>query len=740
MMASASDRPCPGRAQVCLELEPLEERCLLSGTSFTADPVIPLISQSTKVHLQAIYQQGLQMGNRPDVFAKVGDSISWISQYLDDLGSSLYNPSDPGVTGAYTGLASTIDYFRAVPLPGGTKAITIPTQAAPLLPQPGPTNSFNRNSLAAFGGWTTGNLLNPNQGFPEASEFLTIRPAFALIMIGTNDVVTNILDGDTPAAFQARLTQVADTALSLGVIPVLSTIPDMTGLGPLAEVTALEYNQIMADVAASLDVPLWNYWLALQPLPNEGISADGVHPDSSPLGSGNFTPGSLLFGMNVRNLTAVEVLNKLLDVVVENGMPDILNLLLTGPTVQYVTSLYQTLLGHVPDPAGLQTYGELVQNGLPLETVVPVIWQAADHRGREVNQFYSAYLHRTPGAAEQAGWVNAFLAGATEEQVQAAILTSPEYQAGHASDDAFVAGLYQDVLGRSADITGEAGWVQALENGLSRTQLALDFLQGAEFEQNVIAGYYQTFLNRQAGPAELQSWLNTLRQTGQSFEAVGEEILESQEYFGMVQPTTSYLTGLYQTLLGRPLDAGALTDWEPLIQYGAPFPDISTGIWQSAEHRSREITQYYATYLHRTPSATELAGWLNDFEAGATEDQVQAAILTSPEYQAGHASDDAFVAGLYLDVLGRPADTASQASWVQNLHNGMSREQLALTFLQSPEFQSNVIAGYYQAFLNRTAATAEIQFWASFIQANGLSVEAAGEQILESYEFYAAPH
>src|SRR5437016_7535377 len=136
------------RNRARIHIEHLEDRQVLDGGSFMAEPVLPVITEGMKQHLQAVYAQGLQRGNRPDVFAKVGDSMSWLSQYLNDLGSTYYNPSDPAVAGTYTFLAPVINFFRSQPLPGTVAFRTSPYQAAPLLPQTHGVNSFNRDRLA----------------------------------------------------------------------------------------------------------------------------------------------------------------------------------------------------------------------------------------------------------------------------------------------------------------------------------------------------------------------------------------------------------------------------------------------------------------------------------------------------------------------------------------------------------------------------------------------------------------
>jgi hypothetical protein len=187
---------------------------------------------------------------------------------------------------------------------------------------PGGTNSFLRNSLAAHSGWTSAILLDPaSSGVPGLTplqaELVTNRPTFALIMIGTNDIFLSSLTG-----FQDRLTTIVQQTTALGVIPVLSTLPDNAAIGGSFEPAVLATNQAIALVAATQDVPLWNYWAALQALPNLGLGSDGIHPTADPAGTGLFTTDGLQYGYNVRNLTAVQVLKKLLIDVEQNGTPD----------------------------------------------------------------------------------------------------------------------------------------------------------------------------------------------------------------------------------------------------------------------------------------------------------------------------------------------------------------------------------------------------------------------------------
>ena len=138
---------------------------------------------------------------------------------------------------------------------------------------------------------------------PLACEYRLVKPSVALIMLGTNDVVST-----SDANFEADMRQVIELTIADGIVPVLSTIPPLfrTGLDGRSE----QLNVIIVRLAREYDIPLWDYWSALQGLPNSGMGPDGVHPNWAPAGhSSDFTPQYLQYGMVVRNLTALYVLD-----------------------------------------------------------------------------------------------------------------------------------------------------------------------------------------------------------------------------------------------------------------------------------------------------------------------------------------------------------------------------------------------------------------------------------------------
>ncbi len=251
----------------------------------TQVPLYPYVSGLSE-HAHQIFFQGQALGNRADVFSKIGDSITVSPVFLSPIGTGDYQLHDYGY------LQSAIDYYSV------TWART--------------SNSFSNSSLAAKVGWTSGAVLNPANADPVncfagesplVCEYRAVRPAVAIIMLGTNDV-----PGGSATSFEGNMRRVIETTVSMGVIPVVSTIPPMHRTGVEGRVE--EFNGILAALTREYDVPLLDYWSALQGLPNDGLGSDGVHPSTAPSGnSANFTPEYLQYGMTVRNLTALWALD-----------------------------------------------------------------------------------------------------------------------------------------------------------------------------------------------------------------------------------------------------------------------------------------------------------------------------------------------------------------------------------------------------------------------------------------------
>jgi hypothetical protein len=283
-------------------------------------PVVPRIDADTKTRLRAVLQAGQALGNRTGVFAKAGDSITATNSFLTDVGCGAVN------------LAGHIDVVRAM---AAFSQDTVPTNGDPVWC--GASNSFTRTSLAAERGWSAGNALAPfaepvpdpacasaPYDAPLPCELHLLHPSVAVVMFGTNDAEHSA----DPARFVRELTAIVTACVDTGVIPILSTIPPRPG-NPEMDGRVLAYNQAIVRIAFTQRVPLVNYWRALVDgdTINQGIGGDGVHPT---VASGctphceatDFSDEGLRYGFDVRNLTTLQALTKVLNVVIDDGPPD----------------------------------------------------------------------------------------------------------------------------------------------------------------------------------------------------------------------------------------------------------------------------------------------------------------------------------------------------------------------------------------------------------------------------------
>jgi hypothetical protein len=256
----------------------------------------------TKARLRAIWQAGQARGRRPNVLAKVGDSITASGSFLADVGDGR------AVLGNHRELAPIIAYYRAARVDRSEGRAH---------------NSLNRRSLAAKAGWMGSDILGIHPGRPVVKpsplqqEYGAINPSVALIMFGTNDIDQTGVD-----FFSSNLTAIVHTSIDAGIIPVLSTIPDRMDY-PQAAYRTAPFNDAIRDLAAQEHLPLIEYWAAMRQLPNNGLGSDMVHPSIYPgHGSVTFTAKGLRYGWNLRNFLTLQMLARLKAVVIDNGLPE----------------------------------------------------------------------------------------------------------------------------------------------------------------------------------------------------------------------------------------------------------------------------------------------------------------------------------------------------------------------------------------------------------------------------------
>jgi hypothetical protein len=171
-----------------------------------------------------------------------------------------------------------------------------------------------------------------------------------------------------------------------------------------------------------------------------------------------------------------------------------------------------------------------------------------------------------------------------------------------------------------------------------------------------------------------------------------------------VDPNVQLAEKLYAKTLGRLPGTGEGALWAGALAAGMSPNQAAQGFVGSAEFLSNLVAGYYTRYLGRDASPAELNLWKAALQSGMTYEQMTVGFLNSAEYFAhtdGTSKD--FVQGLYQNLLGRAANGAEVASWVQVLSQGLTPQQVIGDFLASLEYCQRVVNEAYQHYLGRPA-------------------------------------
>jgi len=237
-------------------------------------PVIPTVSAVART----IYEEGLDKGNNPDHFSKVGDCQNITTYFLAPFDvPGFYVLGDQ-----YAYLQEAIDHF---------------------------SGSWSRESAAVHGGMNVASVLSPfwasederckSGESPLDCELRLYQPSIVLISMeeswGSNNKVEN---------YEKYMRQIIETVIEFGALPILSTKADNIE-GNYA------INTTNARLAYEYDLPLWNFWRAVQSLPNQGLDEGGFHLTLSGLEIPNDFSNSrnMRQGWPNRNLTALQVVD-----------------------------------------------------------------------------------------------------------------------------------------------------------------------------------------------------------------------------------------------------------------------------------------------------------------------------------------------------------------------------------------------------------------------------------------------
>ena len=261
-----SSTPTPGGPPIATPVPPTD----VNGIAIDQFVIMP---PAVQANMRAIFAAGQALGRNPRAYSKVGDSTIENPHFMLRFDSEPYN------LGQYAYLQDIINVYLG---------------------------SHARESIAVRRGIHAWSLLNPqwadetqcepNEG-PLPCEIRLHNPSVIIFRLGSNDV-------GVPDLFKQSIQEALTYCIQQGVVPIIGTKADRhEGEGNIN-------NNILRELAASNNLPLWDFDIVAQTLPNSGIDpTDGTHMTF--YYAHDYTdPIAFTKGHAVHNLTALIMLDR----------------------------------------------------------------------------------------------------------------------------------------------------------------------------------------------------------------------------------------------------------------------------------------------------------------------------------------------------------------------------------------------------------------------------------------------
>ena len=238
---------------------PLPAGLYLDPANWQAWPVIPIVPEFARL----IYERGLSLGNDPHAFSVFGDCQSEPKVFM-----GVYETDTALVAALPRDLMETVAWFNG---------------------------SFNRKSSTVRGGTTTGAVLWPAwhrnrynctiYETPLQCELRTHKPSFVILHVGTHYESRN----------EGYMRTILDQLIEAGVVPILASKADNRESDE-------HVNAQYAQLAVEYSLPFWNFWAAVENLPNRGLY---TRPDAAYQGDLYLTDEAAA----IQRLTALQMLD-----------------------------------------------------------------------------------------------------------------------------------------------------------------------------------------------------------------------------------------------------------------------------------------------------------------------------------------------------------------------------------------------------------------------------------------------
>lgn len=197
----------------------------------------------------------------------------------------------------------------------------------------------------------------------------------------------------------------------------------------------------------------------------------------------------------------------------------------------------------------------------------------------------------------------------------------------------------------------------------------------------------------------------------------------------------TFVDGLYQTLLGRPIDVPTQNALVTQMAMGRTRASVVAGIINSDAFRGAQADSLYVSVFGRKPNAFERQSAIATLRTGSTTEQLAQQLYTSSEYQTRNPTGELLVGNLYLSIVGKLPSLADSSATVQAMDNTPLSD--LVTSLQSMDDAGrNEVNTIYRQVLRRNATENEIATWAPQLQSGAATATNLTQALVTSAEFY----
>lgn len=178
------------------------------------------------------------------------------------------------------------------------------------------TTPFDRVTEAALVGHHAGWAISGNPS-PIDVEVSMVSPRVALVHFGANDMGWGDTYGDALLYYHSNMMLLVDGLLDQGVVPVLFGI---TRRGDYASAQRWvdTWNATTRGIAQARQIPFVDLYNAIDGLPGHGLAGDGLHLEAYSGGACILDDEGLQHGYNIRNLVALELLDRTVAVLTDD--------------------------------------------------------------------------------------------------------------------------------------------------------------------------------------------------------------------------------------------------------------------------------------------------------------------------------------------------------------------------------------------------------------------------------------